>query len=230
VDFDRYRTSYSEEVNRAIAFSGRDLDHFTRVKARVLLHVVDRHLGDPGALTALDVGCGIGLTDRFLAGSFGRLEGCDIAPRALEVAALQNPTVSYRCYDGARLPFAEGAFDVSFAICVLHHVAPAQWTNFLEELRRVTHRGGLAVVFEHNPWNPLTRWAVRSCAFDEGAVLLSKRKVEELFRGQGLRVAEAGYLIFSPFGGERSATAERRLRRLPMGAQYYVAGRVPPAV
>ena len=129
MDFDRYRTSYGEEVGRSIAFSGRDLEHFTRMKARLLLDLVRRHLGDPVSLTALDVGCGIGLTDRFLAGEFERLEGVDIAPGVVEVAAMQNPAVRYRCCDGTRLPFAEGAFDVSFAICVLHHVPPGLWST-----------------------------------------------------------------------------------------------------
>jgi SAM-dependent methyltransferase len=225
-DFDLYSDSYRAEVERAISFAGQNLDYFTQAKARELLDVVDRFVGPPATLTALDVGCGVGMTDQLLAGRFGTLHGVDIAEAALERAASANPSVNYRHYDGRTLPFGDGSVDVAFTICVLHHVPPPQWRTFAQELRRVTRPSGLVVVFEHNPLNPLTRWVVRRCAFDDDAVLLRQRVMSRLLEHVGLEVVEARSILFFPPGGERLAQVERVLGRLPLGAQYYVAARV----
>lgn len=224
--FDDYTDTYREEVERSISFARGDLDHFTAVKARHLISLTARHLGDPGDLTVLDVGCGTGETDQHLVGHVGRLLGVDVAKGPLNVAAQRNPDADYTAYDGATLPYAPGSVDVSFAICVMHHVPPPQWPPFLAQLRRVTRPGGLVVIFEHNPLNPLTRRAVNSCEFDANAVLLRRRRVAGLMRAQDLDVVEQAYIVFVPFGGERMATAERLLARVPLGAQHYVAGRV----
>jgi SAM-dependent methyltransferase len=141
------------------------------------------------------------------------------------VAASNNPGVAYTAYEGSRLPFSDGEFDATFAVCVLHHVPPDAWARFVREMRRVTSRTGLVVVFEHNPYNPLTRLAVNRCAFDEGVVLLRRKRVKELFMAQGLRVAEEAYIILFPWELPFSARLETLLARLPLGAQYFVAGR-----
>src|SRR5207248_6423747 len=101
---------------------------------------------------------------------------------------------------------------------------PANWRSFVEELARVTKRGGLVVVIEHNPLNPLTRLAVSRCDFDEGAVLLRARQTRRLLAEAGLTVAEARYIAFFPWRGRILRLAESRLGRLPLGAQYAVAG------
>ena len=43
---------------------------------------------------------------------------------------------------------------------------------FVAELARVVRPGGLVVVFEHNPLNPLTRLVVSRVTFDDGVRLL----------------------------------------------------------
>ena len=81
-----------------------------------------------------------------------------------------NPTVRYQAYDGKTLPYDDASVDLAFAIRVMHHVAVGDRPQFASELRRVVRPGGLAVIFEHNPYNPLTQHVVRNCEFDEGAV------------------------------------------------------------
>ena len=80
---------------------------------------------------------------------------------------------------------------------------------------------GLTMVFEHNPLNPLTRRVVRNCAFDEGVELIGRGELTRLFRAAGLAVADREYLLFFPW---RADALERRLTRLPLGAQYVVTG------
>jgi SAM-dependent methyltransferase len=169
------------------------------------------------------VGCGVGLTDAYLAGRLGDVHGVDTSEDAVQRAAERNPAVRYRTYGGGRLPYDDAAFDLAFAICVTHHVPPPERRQFAAELRRVVRPGGLVALFEHNPLNPLTRLAVSRCAFDEDAVLLRAGEAAELLRGAGLRPAERRYIIFVPSNRPRVRAVESALRRLPAGAQYYVA-------
>ncbi len=221
-DFDRYDERYEELVRESIAFSGQDHAFFLEAKARVLLALVRRRLGDPGALHALDVGCGAGLMDAYL-GELGELEGVDPSEALVARARQENPDVRYHVGDGTRLPFGDGGFDLSFAVCVLHHVAPAARPRFAAELVRVTRPGGLVVVFEHNPLNPLTRLAVARCAFDEDAVLLGPRETRRRLRDAGVRALESRYILFFPWRSSVLERAERALGHVPAGAQYYVA-------
>ena len=171
----------------------------------------------------MDVGCGIGATDRHLVGSFGKVIGVDIVEGVLDRAVEEVPQAEFRHYDGDALPVEDGAVDVVFAICVVHHVPPARWGAFAAEMARVLRPGGVAAIFEHNPLNPVTRRVVANCVFDEDAVLLRRHTAAALLRDAGLRAPEHRYIAFLPFGGTKVAPIESALRRLPLGAQYFVA-------
>ncbi len=75
----------------------------------------------------------------------------------IQTARERNASVDYSVYDGQRLPYDDASFDFAYTICVMHHVPPAQWPAFAAEMRRVVKPGGMAAVFEHIPYNPLTR-------------------------------------------------------------------------
>ena len=222
-EFDRYGETYEAAVDEAISFAGKEHGFYLEAKARRLLELTRRHLGG-GRPSALDVGCGPGLFDRHL-GSSLELHGVDVSPAMVERAQAANPEGSYRVYDGRRLPYADGELDVVFAVCVLHHVEPPDRPALLAEMARVTRPGGLVLVFEHNPLNPLTRLAVHRCELDEDAALFGRREAERLLRHAGLDALEYGYLLVTPWRGPISLWLERRLRRLPLGAQYFVLGR-----
>ena len=227
--FDAYKDSYQREIESSIAFSGRGLDFFTRVKAERLVKLARRWLGEPSRLRVLDIGCGVGLTDKYVANHFGGLWGVDISPGCLESAARQNPSVNYHLTDGESLPFADATFDLAFTICVLHHVPPPRWGGFINQMRRVVRPGGLSVIMEHNPLNPLTRMVVSRCVFDADAVLLSRRKAVGLFHAAGFEVLDRSSFLLFPWRGQIFQSVERLLGTLPVGAQYNVVGRRPLA-
>lgn len=220
--FDDVGKRYEEMVEHSIAFGGREHAFYLRAKATALLDLARRRLGDLSRLSVLDVGCGSGALDRDLS-AFGRLEGVDSSPTMVETARGANPGATYHVADGAALPYDERTFDVAFASCVLHHVPRAERPGVVAELHRVLRPGGLAVVFEHNPLNPLTRLAVHRCEFDEDAELLRLRETRQLLAGAGLGHAEQRYVLFFPFAGRLVGAAERLLAPVPLGAQYYVA-------
>jgi SAM-dependent methyltransferase len=225
--FDAYQASYRADVEEALPFAGKDLDRFTQAKVDHLLWLAERELGSTERLDVLDVGCGGGETDRFLAGRFRSLHGTDVSRGLLEVAREVNPDVVYRPGDGAALPYDDGSFHLVFCVNVVHHVPPPVWGRFVSEMARVTRPGGLVAIFEHNPLNPLTRRVVSKCRFDEDAVLLRRGTADRLLRHAGLGPTRCGYVLFVPVRASWTTGLDRSLRWLPLGAQYYAAGRVP---
>jgi SAM-dependent methyltransferase len=222
-DFDHHAETYREDVGNAIAWSGKDVEYFARGKANLLLELSRRRLGDPAKLRALDIGCGVGVTDRFVADRFGKLHGVDIAADAVEKARELNPGVHYEAYGGGVLPLEDDAVDVAFTICVVHHVPPPDWPAFAAEMKRVVRPGGLAVVFEHNPLNPLTRVSVSRCPFDEDVTLLRAGATARLLGEAGLNPVERRFFYFLPVRDVAESRIERSLRAIPLGAQYFVA-------
>jgi SAM-dependent methyltransferase len=223
--FDEYRDTYVDEVQKSIGFIGQEHDFFTRSKARNLLEIIGEAVGDPTQARVLDVGCGPGETDAYLADKVGELHGVDVASELIARASERNPSVSYTAYDGERLPYDDGTFDFAFAICVVHHVPPAKWDRFVAEIARVVRPGGAVAIAEHNPYNPLTRLAVHRCEFDEDAVLLSLDRARRLQREAGLATCTSRYILFFPWSSRLLERAERVLRRIPLGAQYIAVGR-----
>jgi SAM-dependent methyltransferase len=225
VQFEEYKSSYVAEVEQSIQFAGQGHDFFVQVKAAELVASCRRQLGAVHDRSILDVGCGVGLTSKHLAPHFGRLAGIDVAPGVVDAAKQRCPGGEFQLYDGRQIPYEPATFDVVFTVCVLHHVPPPQWRALVGEMARVLKPGGLLYVFEHNPYNPLTRRAVNNCPFDADAVLLTRKRAAALVRGAGLEPAEERYILFFPWNGRAFRSVESALRWLPLGAQYFVSGR-----
>jgi SAM-dependent methyltransferase len=168
----------------------------------------------------LDVGCGVGELHPLLCGMFGRMCGADISGASIAEARIRNPKVQYDAYVGETLPYDSATFDLSIAICVLHHVQPPQWVGFVREMRRVVRPGGLVCLIEHNPLNPLTRLAVARCEFDHDAVLLRAGRARALMAAAGLHDIRSHYFLLLPSAAALARRVEHALRRIPLGAQY----------
>jgi SAM-dependent methyltransferase len=220
--FDQYKDTYSNAVDKAVAFTGLKTDFFTRVKADYLIETVEARFGSADGLDALDVGCGVGNYHPLVAPRFRSLAGVDVSAACIETARLRNPGVRYDVYAGERLPYEDRSFDVAFTICVMHHVPPSQWTTFASEMHRVLRPGGIAMVFEHNPRNPLTLRAVNNCPFDEDAVLMDRTTTTAVFRLSGFQKLSARYLISVPPFNSLMRKIDGLFSPLALGAQYLV--------
>jgi ubiquinone/menaquinone biosynthesis C-methylase UbiE len=225
--FDEYDKNYSDTVNKSVAFTGLDVDFFTKVKAGYILDICERAFGAASTVRALDVGCGVGNFHRLLQPHFAALSGVDVSAAAIAQAEQRHEKVDYRVYDGHRLPYDDNSFDLAFTICVMHHVPPAQWPAFSREMRRVIRPGGVALVFEHNPQNPLTLRAVNNCPFDEDAVLLRSTETAKLMHDAGFAKIDTRFILSIPAAGPTLRKIDRAFSRLPFGAQYYVQSSKP---
>ena len=223
--FDAAAGEYRQAVTASISFTGQDVDYFAERKAEHLVRFVGDGFAAPTESSVLDVGCGVGTTDAHLTARFASVDGVDVSAESIEQAVAANPSVRYQVYDGNTLPFADASFDVAFAACVLHHVEPGRRLAFTREMHRVVRPGGVVMVFEHNPVNPLTRYAVGRCELDTGCVLLRPSEVLGLFASAGLQTVERSYISFLPTRRASLLRLERAMRWLPLGGQYLVGAR-----
>jgi SAM-dependent methyltransferase len=224
-EFDTVAGSYAESVQSSISFARKEHAFFTRRKVESLLGMVRRHLGDPARVEALDIGAGVGETDELLAGRFGSLVACDPSFRSACLGTARNEAVPFAVADALSLPFDGESVDVVFAINVFHHVDPGERPAVAAEMARVVRPGGLVAIYEHNPYNPLTRLAVARCEFDVGVTLLPHREVRQLLARPGLQEVDRRYVIFTTGEGPRLSRLEERLGRVALGAQHCVIAR-----
>ncbi len=140
-EFDEYAEDYETVVDRSVSFTGRDSAHFARRKVEILEDIVRPGLGSLQGLNLLDVGCGTGTSDRYLAPRVRKLDGVDISEEMLVKARLNVPKAEFTWYDGEKLPFADETFDVVVAMCVLHHVPVPKRIKVVNEMVRVRATG-----------------------------------------------------------------------------------------
>jgi SAM-dependent methyltransferase len=188
--FDKHADNYSESINRSLEKFGAKHDFFASHKAQLLMRLLKRHGLQAVNCRFLDVGCGTGMMHSYINGQFATIDGIDSSQESVRVAAENNPANCYRSYSGGQLPYDDGTFDVAFAAAVFHHVAPIDRPLLAQGILRVLRRGGLAIIVEHNPFNPVTRHIVNTCELDKDAILLRPAELRKLFSSAG---AQSGY-------------------------------------
>ena len=225
--FDRLADNYDDLLKDPLRDRfAHGSDFFIRQKVRI----VERRLPRAGEapLRVLDAGCGQGTALGMLRGQV-RVFGSDISLPMLKDAVHRGPVAVQEPYD---LPFADDTFDAAYAFCIYHHIPDADHVRHLSELRRVVKPGGEVMVFEHNPYNPVTARIFARAPIDRGCHMIRPRTMRETFQAARFAGVEQGYLLFVPeslhaiFG-----FVEPALGWLPLGGQYFVSGRktVTPA-
>jgi SAM-dependent methyltransferase len=127
-----------------------------------------------------------------------------------------------------QLPFAGDTFDAAYAFCIYHHIPDADHVRHLSELRRVVKPGGEILVFEHNPYNPVTARIFARAPIDRGCHMIAPPALRGTFRSAGLQQIDQGYLLFVPEPlHPLLGSIEPALAWLPLGGQYFVSGRKP---
>lgn len=231
-EFDEYCPTYEDDINRAIAMCGKPRAFYTKVKAQLLGELLDDHFPGRTAIDVLDFGCGSGDIHAYLQSSHPTLNltGIDVSEEFLKIGRARGAGVTYDRYNGERLPYPDASFDLVFTICVLHHVPTAQRLGFLAEMRRVARPGGLVVVIEHNPLNPLTVRVVRKLPCDRNAVLLSAGELASLMQRAGVARPRCEFIVFNPFESAFFRRLDRLMKHVPFGAQYLCFGHVAERV
>lgn len=217
VNFDKFTGSYNSLLRQNTKFFVADDTYFARYKVLLTKQMLDRK---PARI--LEYGCGIGRNIPFLRQYFKSSEICgsDISAKSLDVARTQNPGIYF--WEEGDVTSERSEFDLVFVAGVFHHIPPGERAGIARNLYSRLKRGGSLVVFEHNPYNPLTRYIVSSCVYDEDAVLLAPSEVRHHLEQAGLGVVKHSYALFFPPSLWMLRWLEKRLGWLPLGGQYWV--------
>jgi len=226
-EFDRHADNYEKTLDQSLRISGYSSAYFTERKIREMRSFIRRHEISDLKLRILDFGCGIGNSEPYIASYFPGSEifGIDVSSGSIAQARERNsglPGLHFSEFDGVNIPF-EGGFDVILMAGVLHHVRPEMRIQVLKSLHDALDAAGTLFIFEHNPWNPVTRKIVRDCPFDENAELVSPSEAKNLLRKSGFARTSLSFIHFFPAFLSFLAPLESLLRRLPAGAQYFFA-------
>jgi ubiquinone/menaquinone biosynthesis C-methylase UbiE len=219
-DFDPFADNYRSIHDRNVAISGGNSRYFARMKVELIAE-----LGPQVPFSMLDLGCGDGETAAIIPDFFpgAWIEGIDVSAQSIQVAqARQLPHASFQVYNGTDIPFPEQQFDFVFVAGVFHHVDRQYHIRIMQEIARVLKPGGQLFLFEHNPWNPATRYLVKTCVFDQDAHLLSAPYMRRVIRLANLALLPTRFILFFPRGKAFRwlHPAEKWMKRLPLGAQY----------
>lgn len=222
VDFDAYAEQYTQILgNQTRFFSGGDDDYFARIKAEWA-----QRCRTLPTQRVLDFGCGIGRSLPALKKAFpnAQVAACDVSRKSLEWVSQQHPDVL--CCDPQELSWV-GSVDVIVAACVFHHIEPLERDRWIQWCWDALAPGGQLMIFEHNPYNPMTRYLVRTCPFDADAVLLSRHETQRRLTQAGFVSLQSAYYLFFPPRFKQAIEQERRFKNIPLGGQYIVCGEKP---
>jgi 2-polyprenyl-3-methyl-5-hydroxy-6-metoxy-1,4-benzoquinol methylase len=222
-EFDTFAANYQDLVSDSVRLTGESSDYFAAYKAEYIARRIAPRKG--GKL--LDYGCGVGLLSRHLQNRLPgtRVDGFDVSQDSIDrVDATLRSQGTFTSN-----PRALGqAYDLIVLANVLHHVPPAERRDLLRDAASRLSDDGKFVIFEHNPINPLTQWAVSQCTFDADAILLPIRETRGYFERDEFPLIVCDYIVFFPRWLQRFRPLEPSLRWCPLGAQYaVVASRNP---
>jgi SAM-dependent methyltransferase len=214
--FDGYAHSYEAMHTASVVASGEGPAYFAEYKVARMLR---EGLGPEARV--LDYGCGVGNVLVPLSDAFREVHGFDPSGESLQVAAQRAPhAVLHQDIGGA----PDGYFDAVVLSGVLHHVVPGERANTIELATSKLAPRGKLFIFEHNPFNPLTRRVVATCPFDDDAILLWPWQARAALRRPLLSEVRLDYIVFFPRALAFLRNFEPLLHWLPLGAQVMVVG------
>ena len=223
MNFDDYADSYYKllkDQEGTFKFFAPDRYYFVKYKVDLLVKIIKTN---PKYI--LDYGCGIGLALPYFLNNFpnSKISATDISENSLSLVSKNFPDINVINDNN----LADNSFDIIYCSGVFHHIDPENRDLVLKKLFKCLNKNGLLCVFEHNPYNPVTRKMVSSCEFDDDAELITKRNMKKLMEISSFEILKANYALFFPKVLSKFNILEPYLGWLPFGGQYFIIGKKP---
>ena len=226
-EFDQYADEYYNQHSNNISISGESPDFFSEYKIKDMAAALSHESMLNKVI--LDFGCGIGNSIPYIQKYFPTSKHIftDVSQRSLDIAAQRFPSAESRLtlIKNDVIPLAGNSVDVVFTACVFHHINHSAHTYWLSELKRIVKPNGYIFIFEHNPYNPLTVRAVNTCAFDVNAKIIKAQQLKKNILKSGWIQTSITYRIFFPRLLSKLRFLEAYIKRIPLGAQYFIMAR-----
>lgn len=221
--FDSYSNNYNELVNDAIRQTGYDADNLASAKLHKLKSLFPSL--SENSFRLLDFGCGIGNLYGHVKEVFPKAvyTGVDPSKDSISKARSRFPNkTDFQDYDS--FEWQSLKYDLIFSAGVFHHIPHDQHGKIIDKLSSLLNQEGRLVIWEHNPINPVTQKIVKDCPFDEDAVLVPSRMLENHFNRVSLSNVQIIYTTFFPKFLSSLNFLDPFLGWLPLGGQYLVKG------
>ena len=213
VNFDNFTSNYENTISKSFGVIDDNVSYYHEAKSIIAKNEIGYN---PNKI--LDFGCGIGSMIKFLKKNFkdSKFYAYDESLKSLEHVKRNYPDVN--CLD--RFDTSE-KFDLIFVSNVVHHVKSKDRSNFFQKIYKLLDNNGYLLIYEHNPYNPITRKIVANCEFDVDAELIKKKDLIKLCNENNFQLHKSGYIHFFPSKLKFLFNLEKYLKWLFLGAQYF---------
>jgi SAM-dependent methyltransferase len=213
INFDDFSSDYESKILKSFGNIDSNVSYYHSGKAKI----AKRELASsPNKI--LDFGCGIGSMLKFLKENFNysKFYAYDESLKSLEYVKIKYPDVN--CMHS--LDTIE-KFDLIFVSNVIHHVKRGERNDFFKKIYSLLDDNGRLLIYEHNPYNPITLKVVANCEFDIDAELINKKNLIKLCNENDFKLQKSGYIHFFPSKLKFFFNLEKYLKWFFLGAQYF---------
>lgn len=99
---------------------------------------------------------------------------------------------------------------------VFHHIPFNEHKHYLKEIHSILSPGGIFVIFELNPFNPMAQYIINTAAIDINAHILMPWYTKKLMNSYGK--VKTRYCAFVPPVLKSLLPLENYITRIPLGA------------
>jgi 2-polyprenyl-3-methyl-5-hydroxy-6-metoxy-1,4-benzoquinol methylase len=221
--FDSFSKNYNEDLNDAIRLTGYDSSALTKAKLQKLQELFP----DLARLNfnLLDFGCGIGNLFESVKQFFpcASYTGVDQSGESI-IKAQSRFSASSIFHNLNSENWKNTKYDLIFSAGVFHHIPHDEHKKILKELSDLLNPNGKLVIWEHNPFNPITRKIVNDCVFDQDAVLIYPSRMKKNMLEIPLANIKVIYTTFFPKIFSSLNVLDPYLGWLPLGGQFITYG------
>lgn len=222
VNFDNYAEDYEKILGKDLKFFGEENSYFAEYKVKIIKNIIKKD-----NLKILEYGCGIGRNLKYLKHHFreSEISACDISHKSIEIARKYYSEINYFLIDETNLKNKINSYDLIFISGVLHHIKPETRNDFMKNIYYLLKKDAYVFIFEHNPYNPITKNIVNECIWDSDAILIKPSELKNLIRNSGLELIKIKYTLFFPKFLKFLRKLENFIGFIPAGGQYFVYAR-----
>jgi SAM-dependent methyltransferase len=222
-EFDKSAREYETLFRPWLKVAGASREYFARSRLNWLSYVLEEQEIAPKRV--MDFGCGTGMSLSLLADIFNteQVIGLDPSEESLAVARESAGRRSVRLATPAKyLPQQD--LDLVFCNGVFHHIPEAERPVAVDYVYRSLRPGGMFAMWENNPWNPMQSFAMKHSEIDRNAIPLTPPRSRQLVAAL-FSIVRTDYLFFFPGYFSWLRPLEKRLIKMPLGAQYQILAR-----
>ena len=218
INFDEYVENYEDLTNKNLRFFNKSRKYFDSYK----IEIASRIYKSPKNI--LDFGSGIGLCIPFIKEYFptAKIYATDTSEKSLNYLSKKHEDINTLKTND--LHDYKNYFDLIIIVGVFHHVIKKERLNLMKEIEILLRNKGKIIIFEHNPYNFITKKLVKMCPYDDGVELIKMKELKHIINKSNIRIIDKGFTLFFPSIFFFLRKFEKYLKLLPLGGQYYISG------